>query len=81
MCGTFEELPSPLMGEGSGGGEDHTSSRHPNLPPLRGEGVLTYPCQPLDGGGKIRVMVSPVSRWPAWSDEAGRSTMDVTTTR
>jgi hypothetical protein len=42
---TFELFPSPLVGEGSGGGEDRTSSPHPKLPPLRGEGVLTSPCQ------------------------------------
>jgi hypothetical protein len=35
---TFEQLPSPLMGEGSGGGEDSTSSPHPHLPPRRGKG-------------------------------------------
>jgi hypothetical protein len=46
---TLEQLPSPLMGEGSGGGEDSTSSPHPHLPPPRGEGVLTYPCQPKEG--------------------------------
>jgi hypothetical protein len=50
MCGTFEPFPSPLMGEGSGGGEDSPSAPHPNLPPPRGEGVLTYPCQPHGGG-------------------------------
>jgi hypothetical protein len=37
MCGTCELLPSPLMGEGSGGGEDRTSSPHPDLPPPGGE--------------------------------------------
>jgi hypothetical protein len=48
---TFAPLPSPLMGEGSGGGKDSTSSPpHPYLPPPRGEGVLTYPCQPVEGG-------------------------------
>jgi hypothetical protein len=49
MCGTCEPLPSPLMGEGSGGGEDSSSPPHPNLPPPRGEGVLTSPCQPSKG--------------------------------
>ena len=52
MCGTFEPLPSPLMGEGAGGGEDHTSSPHPNLPPLRGEGVFTPLVSPLMGKGR-----------------------------
>jgi hypothetical protein len=52
MCGTFEPLPSPLMGEGSGGGEDSTSSPPSDLPPPRGEGVLTYPCQPSPRGGR-----------------------------
>jgi hypothetical protein len=48
---TFEPLPSPLMGEGAGGGEDGTSSPHATLPPHRGEAVLTYPCQPSMGEG------------------------------
>jgi hypothetical protein len=64
MCTTFEPLPSPLMGEGAGGGEDSTSSPHPNLPPPRGEGVLTYPCQPLagedPGGGKAAPVFTPI---------------------
>jgi hypothetical protein len=47
MRATVELLPSPLMGEGAGGGEDRTSSP-PS--PARGEGVLTYPCQPNAGG-------------------------------
>jgi hypothetical protein len=49
MCVTFEQLPSPLRGEGAGGGEDGTSSPHPHLPPPRGEGVLAHPRQPLVG--------------------------------
>ena len=49
MRATFELCPSPLMGEGAGGGEDSPSSPHPHLPPPRGEGVLTYSCQPASG--------------------------------
>jgi hypothetical protein len=49
---TFAPLPSPLIGKGAGGGEDATSSPHPNLPPPGGEGVLTYPCQHLGGAEK-----------------------------
>jgi hypothetical protein len=41
----------PLTGEGAGGDEDRASSPHPNLPPLRGEGVLTSPAQTLAGEG------------------------------
>jgi hypothetical protein len=49
MRATFELFPSPLMGEGSGGGEGSPSS--PIRPfPRQGGGALTYPCQ-LDGGG------------------------------
>jgi hypothetical protein len=50
MRATCAQLPSPLMGEGVGGGEDRTPSPQPNLPPPKGEGVLTYPSQ-LDGAG------------------------------
>jgi hypothetical protein len=49
---TFEPLPSPLIGEGSGGGEDRASFPHSNLPPPRGEGVLTYLSQ-RQGGGDV----------------------------
>jgi hypothetical protein len=52
MRAPFELLPSPLTGEGTGGGEDSPFSPHPNLPPPRGEGALTYPCQPAKGGGQ-----------------------------
>jgi hypothetical protein len=38
MRATFEPLPSPIKGEGSGGGEDRTASPHPHLPPPRGKG-------------------------------------------
>jgi hypothetical protein len=75
MCTTFEPLPSPLMGEGAGGGEDSTSSPHPNLPP-RGEGVLTYPCQPLagedPGGGESRASLHP---YPDPPPSRGRGTL------
>jgi hypothetical protein len=37
MRATFEPFPSPLTGEGAGGGEDHTSSPHPHLPPPGGK--------------------------------------------
>jgi hypothetical protein len=47
---TFEQLPSPLMGEGSGGGEDSTSSPPSPPSPAKGEGVLTSPCQPRGRG-------------------------------
>jgi hypothetical protein len=60
---TFEQLPSPLMGEASGGGEDSTSSPHPDLPPPRGEGVLTSPGDPLgEGSGTAGGLTFP-SRW------------------
>jgi hypothetical protein len=36
MCTAFEQLPSPLTGEGSGGGEDRVSS------PLPRQGVKGY---------------------------------------
>jgi hypothetical protein len=48
---TFEQLPSPLTGEGAGGGEDSVPSLYPDLPPPRGEGVLTSPWSPLMGEG------------------------------
>jgi hypothetical protein len=38
MCGTFEPLPSPLTGEGAGGGEDSTSSPHPTFHRQWGKG-------------------------------------------
>jgi hypothetical protein len=42
--------PLPLDGEGSGGGADSAAfPPHPNLPPPRGEGVLTDPRQPSMG--------------------------------
>jgi hypothetical protein len=43
MCGTSEPPPSPSMGEGSGGGEDSTSSPLSPPSPAKGEGVLTHP--------------------------------------
>jgi hypothetical protein len=49
MRAAFESFPSPLMGEGAGGGEDRTPSPHPNLPPLRAEGVRSYLCQRREG--------------------------------
>jgi hypothetical protein len=51
MPESCEPLPSPLMGEGSGGGEDGTSSPPSHPSPAKGEGVSTYPCQPHYGGG------------------------------
>jgi hypothetical protein len=36
MCGTFEPCPSPLMGEGSGGGEDSPSSPPSRPSPAEG---------------------------------------------
>jgi hypothetical protein len=48
------DIPAPLMGEGRGGGEASAPSPHPNLPPLRGEGVFTYPSQPTRGEEKCR---------------------------
>jgi hypothetical protein len=45
MRDTFEQIPSPLMGEGSGGGEESISSPLSQPAPAKGEGVCTYPCQ------------------------------------
>jgi hypothetical protein len=67
---TFEPLPSPFMGEGSGGGEDRTSSPHPHLPPPKGEGVFAYPCQPCRGKGTRSRQVSPSQ--PLVEDDTGR---------
>jgi hypothetical protein len=44
-----KHLPSPLMGEGSGGGGSRAASPHPNLPRSRGEGLVTYSGQPTKG--------------------------------
>jgi hypothetical protein len=63
MCGTCEPLPSPLMGEGEGGVRTAPFSPHPNLPPPRGEGVLTYPCQ-SPRWGRARVGVSSGASYP-----------------
>jgi hypothetical protein len=38
-------LPSPLMGEGAGGGGTRASSPHPSLPPPGGEGYDVGGCQ------------------------------------
>jgi hypothetical protein len=54
MCVALEQLPSPLMGEGSGGGEASAPSPHPHLPPPRGEGVFTSPCQPTRDRRNVR---------------------------
>jgi hypothetical protein len=62
MCGSFAPLPTPSMGEGVGGGEDSTSSPHPDLPPivfgtrLAKEASCSFP----PGGG----------RW-GWGGDAG----------
>ena len=50
----IKRFPSPLTGEGAGGGEDNTSSTHPHLPPPRGEGVLTSRYQAAREEGKCR---------------------------
>jgi hypothetical protein len=39
ICIAFSQLPSPLMGEGSGGGEASAPSPHPNLPRKGGRGI------------------------------------------
>jgi hypothetical protein len=78
MCGTCEPLPSPLMGEGLGGGEDSPSSPHPHLPPPRGEGVLTSPCQPIQGEGSgskaVRMKYLPLAA-PSPGGRGNRSGM------
>jgi hypothetical protein len=48
----LKDLPSPLTGEGSGGGGSRASSPPSPPSPARGEGVFTSPCQPLVGEGK-----------------------------
>jgi acyl carrier protein len=50
-----EPPPSPLMGEGSGGGEASASSPHPNLPPHRGKGYVPPPVSlpPREGTNKL----------------------------
>jgi hypothetical protein len=50
MCSTCEPLPCPLMGEGSGGGEDSTSSP-PSQP------------SPTKGGRGIDLPLSASRRW------------------
>jgi hypothetical protein len=54
---TFELFPSPLMGEGAGGGEDNNLSPHPPLPPPRGKGYL-----PISISGRKKYFPAPVSR-------------------
>jgi hypothetical protein len=45
-----QNRPSPWMGEGGGGGE-RSAPLTPSCPfPTRGEGILTYLCQPAQGG-------------------------------
>jgi hypothetical protein len=43
----LKQLPSPLMGEGSGGGGTRASSPPSPPSPARGEGVFTSPCEPV----------------------------------
>jgi hypothetical protein len=50
MCGTFEPLPSPLMGEGSGGGEDRTSSPPSQPSPAKGGRGIDLPLSALPPG-------------------------------
>jgi hypothetical protein len=42
----LKQLPSPSMGEGSGGGGTRASSPPSQPSPARGEGVFTSPCEP-----------------------------------
>jgi hypothetical protein len=53
MCGTFAPLPSPLMGEGSGGGEDSTRSPIPTFPAKRGRGSDLPLSAPFEGKGRV----------------------------
>jgi hypothetical protein len=48
----LKHLPSPSIGEGSGGGEDSTSSPHPNLPPPGGKGCFPPLVSPPRGKEK-----------------------------
>jgi hypothetical protein len=61
-----KHLPSPLIGEGAGGGGSRASSPPSPPSPARGEGVLTSPCEPvsvpwaasrLSGCGEARSVV------------------------
>jgi hypothetical protein len=36
-------VPSPLRGEGQGGGESMANTPHPNLPPQGGKGTISFP--------------------------------------
>jgi hypothetical protein len=54
MCGSFEPLPSPLTGEGSGGGEDRTPSPLPTFPRQGGKGYLLTPVSPESPGMQVR---------------------------
>src|SRR5262245_15663095 len=49
MSDADRRIPSPSTGEGQGGGVPYVLSPHPNLPPHRGEAVLTSPSQPARG--------------------------------
>jgi hypothetical protein len=51
MCGTFEPLPSPIKGEGSGGGEDSPSSPPSPPSPAKGGRGLDLPLSAPGGGG------------------------------
>jgi hypothetical protein len=65
---TFEPLPSPLMGEGAGGGEDCTSSPpSPPSPAPRQGGRSNLPLSALGGGLKPAVVRnSPVAVKDQW---------------
>jgi hypothetical protein len=59
MCGTFEPLPSPLMGEGLGGGEDSTSSPPSPPSPVKGGRGIDLPVSaPIEGEGTSRCGLS-----------------------
>jgi hypothetical protein len=50
----IKRFPSPLTGEGAGGGEDNTSSPPSPPSPARGEGVFPSLCQAAREEGKCR---------------------------
>jgi hypothetical protein len=52
---TFEQLPSPLMGEGSGGGEDGTSSPPSQPSPTQGGRGVYLPLSASSGGREPKV--------------------------
>jgi hypothetical protein len=66
-----KHLPSPLMGEGSGGGGTRAFSPPSRPSPARGEGVFTSTCQALgaDSGGGM-ALSSRSQTFPRQGEEA-----------